>query len=99
MIAGLFDDRPSIQQRFEDFHAVHPEVYRELVRLARVAKSRGRRRYSIDALMHVVRWTFDFEHDGEFKINNDFSSRYARLIAEREPDLADFFETRKLKAS
>ncbi|MCP4448536.1 MAG: hypothetical protein GY811_24845 [Myxococcales bacterium] len=30
----------------------------------------------------------------DFKLNNSYTSRYARLIVDREPDLADLFELR-----
>lgn len=89
----------SIQQRFEEFHARHPEVYRHIVRLARQAKDRGRERYSIDAIIQLVRWHFDMEKEPseKFLINDHYSSRFARKVMEQEPDLADFFETRGLK--
>ena len=35
----------------------------------------------------------------EFKLNNDFTSRYARLIMQQEPDLEDFFEVRVLRSA
>ena len=31
-----------------------------------------------------------------FKLNDHYTSRYARLIMEREPDLRGIFRTRKL---
>lgn len=103
MSATLFDDirLRTIQERFEDFHERHPEVYQEIVRLARLVKSKGFHRYSIDALTQRVRWHFQFEREKseEFKFNDHFRSRYARMIMEFEPDLDGFFETRRLKAS
>lgn len=100
MQANLFANPRTIQDRFDAFHAQHPEVYRELVRIARLVKSSGLSHYSIDACVQRVRWFFRFEHPDrrDFKINDHFSSRYARLIGQREPDLRTFFETRKLKA-
>jgi hypothetical protein len=34
----------------------------------------------------------------DFKLNNNYHSRYARLIMEREPGLDGFFETRGLRS-
>lgn len=31
----------TIQEQFEDFHAAHPDLYAEIVRLARVVKAAG----------------------------------------------------------
>ena len=88
-----------IDEDFWAFHDAHPEVYSELVRRAVIAKSNGFKRYSAKVLIEVVRWYFEFERPdkGPFKINNNFTSRYARLIMECEVDLAGFFETRELR--
>lgn len=91
----------STQEQFEAFHRRNPQVYRKLVALARELKAAGADRYSIDALFHVLRYHHDIGRDRietEFKLNNSFTSRYARKIQEKEEDLRDFFETRKLKA-
>ena len=88
----------TLRQDFETFHATHPEVYRELVTLARQAKARGARKLGVKALFEVVRWnrlmnTTDW---AGFKLNNNLTSYYAREIMENEPDLAGIFETRRL---
>lgn len=90
----------SLQSRFEAFHAANPEVYDNLVRMARTLVARGRRRIGIAMLFEVLRWNHAVQTigDADFKLNNNFRSRYARLIAQREPDLARVFETRELKA-
>lgn len=94
-------DRKSIQERFEDFHAANPQVYAGLVRLARQAVDRGHQRIGIELLFAVLRWEhmMTTTRESGFKLNDHFTSRYARLIMEREPDLEGFFETRKLKAA
>jgi hypothetical protein len=89
-----------IQERFEKFHAENPEVYRLLVKFAREAKAAGRKKYGIASLFERLRWHVDIELKGEkeFKLNNNYRSRYARRIAAVEYDLKDFFEVRELKA-
>lgn len=91
-------DEQTIQARFERFHAEHPEVYRELVKLARQAQRSGRKHYGIRTIWEVMRWNFSMRGDPfeEFKLNDHYHSRYARLIARQEPDLADLFEFRAL---
>lgn len=91
----------SLQERFMRFHRAHPEVYAALVRLARQARSRRPdRRLGIKQLFEVVRWEMHVAPDERetFKLNNNMTSRYARLIAAQEPDLADAFELRELRA-
>jgi len=92
---------PDIAEDFERFHRENPDVYRNLVNLARTVKAAGYVRYSMDALFHRLRWHYNVEHKSKepFKMNDHFTSRYARLIASREPDLAKFFECRKLRNS
>jgi hypothetical protein len=94
-----FDE--TIARRFAEFHASNPFVYETLVRLARFAKSKGRSRIGIGLLWERLRWELWIATDGDadYKLNNDFRSRYARLIMRQEEDLSDFFETRRLRAA
>ena len=91
--------RPTIQGRFEKFHAQNPHIYEAFVRFARQARAAGYAHYGCHAIMQRVRWHMEIEtrSDDGFKINNDFSSRYARRIMEQEPDLKGFFVTRRLE--
>lgn len=92
---------PTIEERFAEFHANNPDVYTELVRLARRAKARGHRRMGIELCFGALRWNRFMSTTGEggFKLNDHFTSRYARLLMAQEPDLADFFETRELRSA
>lgn len=95
-------DTRTIQQRFEDFHRNNPQVYALLVKLARKYAAQNRQhKCAIGTLWEVLRWSSYFEPDWheEFKANNNYRSRYARLIAAQEPDLAEVFELRELKAA
>lgn len=95
-------DKPNdrIQASFERFHAENPEVYRLLVQFARQVKASGKPAYGIESLFARLRWHFEIETKGDtFKLNNNYRSRYARLIMHREPDLESFFTTRGLVAA
>ena len=85
---------------FLAFHEANPEVYAQLVKLARQAKARGRTKMGIGMLWEVLRWHFWLETkgDAEFKLNNNHRSRYARLIMGLEADLLGVFETRELRS-
>jgi hypothetical protein len=93
--------RPTIEERFAAFHAANPDVYDELVRLARRARARGHRRMGIELCFGALRWNRLMQTTGErgFKLNDHSTSRYSRLIQEQEPDLAGFFETRELRSA
>jgi len=85
-----------IEVAFWEFHKENPQVYDALKRLARNLIERGHDHYGIKALCEVVR----FEHvmatrDPAFKINNNYTALYARLLMKAEPELAGFFELRE----
>lgn len=89
----------SIEERFRLFHEQNPWVYREIVYMAMTAKQLGRKRIGMKQIFEVIRWNHAIKTQGEnVKLNNNYSSRYARLIERQEPDLRDLFETRELKA-
>jgi len=102
---SLWDRRQaSIDQRFVDFDRSNPHVWTEFEAMALRLSRAGHKRYSADAILHVIRYDYDVRtlrasdsSDG-FKINNDFSSRYARKFARQHPELSSFFEQRKLTA-
>ena len=91
----------TIQERFLEFHEEHPEVYRRLVELSHTAHDSGRDRWAIGNLWEILRWEYYIEgvHDSkdEFKLNDHYRSRYARLIMKNEVPLETFFEIRKLR--
>lgn len=92
-----------IAARFEQFHAENPHVYRMLRDLC--LKARGLNpgcRIGVKALFERLRWQVRFETRGgaagEWKLNNNYTALYARMLMEREPELAGIFETRERKA-
>lgn len=94
----------SIQREFLDFHGQNPHVYKFLVhytsQAVREMKKRGIAdpQYSISAVIERVRWHVNFEVKGypDFKINNDYRSRYARMIMKTVPKLRGVFTLRKI---
>lgn len=97
----LYQEKKTPELAFWNFDKRHPSVYRMLVHLARGLKKQGFRTYSIDALFHRIRWHFYVKRNRNqeaFKLNDWYTSFYSRLIMEREPDLADFFQIRKQRS-
>ncbi|MCT9003517.1 hypothetical protein [Streptomyces rhizosphaerihabitans] len=89
-----------LQQRFEAFHALNPWVLRHLEDLAADCVAKGFRRIGIGMLFELLRWRYGQATRGDaFRLNNDFRSRYARLLIERHPEWAHLFETRALRAA
>lgn len=81
----------------ERFHEMNPRVYEILVRLARQAKAKGRDHCGIRMLWEVMRWEIFIsttDDASDFKLNDHYTSWYARFIMAREPDLIGFFRLR-----
>lgn len=91
----------TLQERFEAFHAANPWVLTELERMTRELVAAGRTRIGIGMLFEVLRWEHDRRApaDRHFRLNNSYRSRYARLIVARNPQWADLFEMRELRAA
>lgn len=95
------DTTRSIQERFEAFHEANPDVYDELVRYTREMLATGRRAFGIEMPYGKLRWERNIrtsDPSSTFKLNDHYTSRYARLIMRREPDLEGVFETRRLRS-
>jgi hypothetical protein len=88
-----------IDREFLAYHEANPHVFDKIVSYTFHLRLAGRKRYGIAAIIERVRWdyaTSTSEDDKGFKINNDFRSRYARLIEQKYPELKGFFKTRAI---
>ena len=97
---ALPDPNRSTQENFEQFHRLNPHLYVVFCRMAKDLVRAGRSRFGMAMLTEVVRWDYlTTTNHGEydFKINNNYQGRYARLLMEQEPELAGVFELRKLR--
>lgn len=91
-----------IQLRFEDFHRRHPEVYAELLRLCRQWRLTGHTAWSIKGAFEVLRWQRHIagladDHEA-YRLNNNYTARYARLLVREHPELEGLFELRELRS-
>lgn len=106
----LFDIQPlvqpendptlTIQERFEAFHAANPWVLTALESLISDWLAHGHSRVGIKQMFEVIRWRYGrATSDTSFRLNNNWTSRYARLALDRHPEWADAIETRVLRAA
>ncbi|WP_406200019.1 hypothetical protein OH807_18400 [Kitasatospora sp. NBC_01560] len=90
----------SIQQKFESFHELNPWVLDALEQLTTDCVSGGFGNVGIGMLFEILRWRYGLHTRGDvFRLNNNFRSRYARLLIERHPEWASVFEVRALRAA
>jgi hypothetical protein len=89
----------TIQERFDAFNAANPWVLRAMESVTRQWLAAGHTKFGTKGLAEILRWEYGRRTTGEpFKISNDFTSRYARLLIARNPDWKDVFDLRPLKA-
>ena len=91
----------SAEDRFRAFHKLNPAVFDELVVLADDLLQRGYKRGGMKMLFEVLRWQRMMrtsDPSSEFKLNNNYTSHYARLLADIHPRFEGFFETRRLRS-
>ncbi len=94
----IFTQESGAEQRFKDFHENNPHVYKKLVQMTNDLKSQGHRKIGMQMLFEVIRWRSMMSTNGDaYKMNNDYCSRYSRMIMENEPELDGIFNTRGLK--
>ncbi|MFJ7422717.1 hypothetical protein ACIQXD_29560 [Streptomyces uncialis] len=90
----------SIQERFEAFHRLNPWVMRHLENLTSDAIDRGFRRVGIGMLFELLRYRYGEATRGdEFRLNNNYRSRYVRLLIECHPEWHSHFELRALRSA
>jgi hypothetical protein len=88
--------RATPEERFERFHAENPRVFELFKKFAREVMQTGRRRFSADAVIQRIRWFVQVDTTGdEFKVNDNYSAYYARLLIRECPEFDGFFELRK----
>lgn len=89
----------SIQQQFEAFHQLNPWVLAALERLTADCVDKGFTHVGIGMLFELLRWSYGRATQGDhFKLNNNFRSRYVRLLIEQHPEWTTVFEVRVLRA-
>lgn len=99
------EDEPApvgrIQARFEEFHRKNPHVYEILEELAAEWLA-GHQAVGVKMLWEVLRWRLGVRTDvdeAEYRLCNDYTSRYARLLIAKHPEWADRIHTRQLRAA
>jgi len=99
--APCLEEPDRIERDFWAFHVSNPRVYEELRNHALELRRRGRSHYGIKALFEVVRFHRALDTTdkcAEWRLNNNHTALYARMLMANEPELGDFFRTRIRRA-
>lgn len=97
---NMFEPSETDRDReFREFDAANPKVYSHLVDMTRQMYDRGHKKIGMSMLYEVLRWrTMLATTDPQYKLNNNYQSRYARKIMAEFPEFDGIFETRELKS-
>lgn len=104
MTATLFDQprakhKPSIDEQFNSFIASNPHVYEWFRKYAHELRERGHERISADMICHRIRFELMIQTAGEvWRMNNNYTSRLARMLIKEDSRFAFLFELRELKS-
>lgn len=96
--------RRTIQEAFEKYHADNPRIYelfkRFALQIVEKRKNRPNKKTSANLLINRIRWEIYVETitDDGFRINDHYSSRYARKFVEEYPQYRDLFNFRELRS-
>lgn len=96
---ALIGREQSLDAKFAAFCESSPEIVAEFDRRALALIARGREHFSADAILHSIRFDTAMSEKGEWKCNNNWTSRLARRFAEKHPQHTGLFFTRKLVAA
>ena len=86
----------TLDERFAEFHRLNPWVLQNLEALASAWVAKGLKRLSVNMLFETLRHQSGMTAGIEFRLDNSYRSRYARLMLERHPEWVDSIETRDL---
>lgn len=87
----------TIHEKFQRFHKENPHVYKQLEQMSWQLLNRGQTKVGIGMLFEVMRWRSIMRTTGdEYKLNNNYRSRYVRMLIDNNPEFETLFEIRKL---
>ncbi len=102
----------TIQKAFNEFHKNNPLVYTHFKKMALEAiNKKNKKKLSSKMIINVIRWEIYMETieltlftdvDGslkKFKINDAYTSRYARLFTDEYPQHCNIFNMRELRSA
>ena len=95
----LWSEPSDLDKKFWKFHKNNPQVFNQLVTMCKDAQQARRKKIGIGMLFEVLRWNSMLDTSGDdFKLNNSYRSRYARILEQEHPEFIGLFEKRKIKS-
>lgn len=87
--------QPHIVKKFWSYHQDNPQIFALFLRFTRELVKAGRANYGGKAIAERIRWHVAVETKGEdFKIGNNHTACYSRLLVVLYPEFENFFSFR-----
>jgi aspartyl aminopeptidase len=86
-----------LQADYHNWLQASPSIFILFEKLANDLKGQGFKQYSARTIAEVMRWHFDIEQNGEFKLNNNYVSLMARDLVKKDKTFMNFFRFRTAK--
>lgn len=85
--------------KFCQYHKDNPQVYVEFKKFTFKTIKKGFQNYSAKGIFELIRWHSGVtaEQTDGFKVNNNYTSFYARLFEKEHPKHQDYFRKRSSK--
>lgn len=83
---------------FKQYHNECPQIYVEFKRLAFQLINRGYVRLGAKQIFEVIRWQTMVSGNDQYKLNNNFTSDYARMFELDHPIYVGYFTKRLCKS-
>ena len=85
-------------KNFQKYHEENKHIYEEFKKLAKMLISRNYKRIGAKQIFEYIRFqTMIIGNDG-WKLNNSYTSDYARLFGEEYPHWSGYFQKRVCKS-
>jgi predicted PolB exonuclease-like 3'-5' exonuclease len=88
-----------IDTEFLAFHSSNPHIMDAIVRYTRQLITAGHKHFGMGAVFERIRWDYAVSTLADtkgFKINNNYRSRYVRLLEATHPQFKGFYRQRKV---
>lgn len=89
-----------IDRDFIKFHQNNSHVYQLIIKYTKQVWSSGHRTFGMGAIFERIRWDYAVSTNAKpFKLNNNYRSRYVKLMERDFPNLKGFFRSRDINPS
>jgi len=81
---------------FSEYDQQNPKIWEYFKKYSFEAKKKGLTHYGAKSIFEIIRWHSNLYGNDGFKLNNNYTSMYARKMIKEHPEFKGFFKLRKI---